>query len=120
MAQQDFALQGFQAGREPGRFLRGTQDAQRRRGAHWALTLACSTIFFHLSCSMWVNLPNASGVPPTGLAPSLISCWCRPGSAALTPLLMTAITSGGVPLGAKNPNHEPASKSLKPDSATVR
>jgi hypothetical protein len=32
---------------------------------------------------------------------------------------MTAMAAAGVPLGAKNPNHDPAEKPGKPFSATV-
>ena len=61
------------------------------------------------------------GVPPTGSAPSLIMPASTAGWAmiSLTCRFSVAITSGGVPLGAKKPNHEPASKPGKPLSATV-
>ncbi|MNL64362.1 hypothetical protein D3C87_1885680 [compost metagenome] len=75
-------------------------------GLGWNLRTSAA----HLSCSCLMKVANCAGVPPTGSAPSFTICVCRPGNAALTSRLMVATTVGGVPLGAKKPNHDPASK----------
>src|SRR5690606_11375108 len=117
MARRGAAGQRSQRLGQPARFLCGAKNADGSR--HCAFASACCRIFFHFSYSARVKRPKSSGEPPTGLAPSASSCSCRSGSAVFTPLLMVAITSAGVFFGAKKPNHDPASKPAKPDSATV-
>src|ERR1700722_7050944 len=63
------------------------------------------TIFPHFSYSDLRNVPNESGVPPTGVAPTLTSLSRTAGSASasLTALFSFATTAGGVFAGASNP-----------------
>src|ERR1700722_8371732 len=80
-------------------------------GAYSIDSLADFTTLPHFTVSSAKSLPNAAGDIGIGTPPSWAMRTCIPGSAsaALTALLRTSITSGGVPLGAAMPYHTLAS-----------
>src|SRR5690606_18155546 len=101
MAQPDLPRAGPQLRRQRAGLEFGTENAQRAGGAHCGLASSCWTMARHFSYSMWVKRSNCAGVPPTAIAPSRSISSLSLGSASLTPLLMAAMTSGGVFFGAK-------------------
>src|SRR5437879_11116409 len=78
-------------------------DERRRISDQSTEILANSTTLRHFSVSLSISLPNSSGVPGAGTAPSSVNLATILGSAsaAFTALFRIATISGGVPFGAE-------------------